>query len=80
MALSLIKGSKKTGEFGFLTPDTRQVCRVKMMKSGNNLINEAIVVYIYFFFLGNDMVPTMKVIVCVYYSSQALRLCVSDLW
>lgn len=48
MALSLIKGSKKTGEFGFVTPTARQVCRVKMIKSEDKLIQQAIVVYIYF--------------------------------
>lgn len=63
MALSLIKGSKKTGEFGFVTPAARQVCRVKMIKSEDKLIQQAIVVYIYFLDLGNDMVPTMKVMV-----------------
>ena len=79
MALSLIKGSRKTDGFGFLTPDVREVCRVKMMKNGNKLINEAIVVYVYFFFdLGNDMVATMKVLVCFIVINYSV--CVSDLW
>lgn len=82
MALSLIKGSKKTGEFVFLTPAARQVCSFKMIKSGNKLVNEAIVLDVYFLDLGNAMVATMKVMVCLYFIviNKCFFVYVSDPW